>query len=157
MSKRCGNRGADAPSTTPHGTARVIRPPLVEFLEAGIGIGLEDTAAAAQVLSGMFALAVGRAVVDRARRGLDYPRPLIADIGQDPALLDPSAQSFVSSRAIKRADRDVVCMKQIAGHDLGFDLLAPWRQRLYRPAGPVDQGRVRTVCAHGDEDFVLSV
>jgi len=118
---------------------------------------LQNTAAAGEMLSGMFALSVGREVVDRPRWRLARPGPLIADIGPDPALLDPLAQPLVLAGAVEHADRGVISVEQIAGHDLGLDLLDQRGQRLHRLPAPVHQGRVRNVRTHAGEDLVLPV
>lgn len=67
----------------------------VEGVKTGIGIRLEDAAATMQVPLRMLPLPVlGEAVNDAGWCG-PGPRPLIRDIGPDPALLDAFAEAAI--------------------------------------------------------------
>lgn len=102
-------------------------------------------------------LSIRREVVDRARRGLSGPGPLIADIGPDPPLFHALAQPLVAARAIQHPDRRVVRVQQITGHDLGLDQLNQRGQRAHRAAAPIHQRCVGDIRTHAPEDLVLAI
>ena len=66
-----------------------VRAALVQLLEGGIGVSLEDCAASGQMLSGMSALPAGQEGIDRTRWRLPGPWPLIADIDRMRPCLTP--------------------------------------------------------------------
>ncbi len=129
----------------------------IEFVEPGIGVRLQDAAAALQMLPDMFALPVGGKVLDGPRRGGSGPWPLIADIGPNPALFHTFAQAFVPARAIQNPDWRVVTVKQVTGHDLGLDPLSQRLQNLHGTTAPAHQRAVGNVSPHTGEDFVQAI
>jgi hypothetical protein len=46
------------------------------------------------------------------------PRALIAHIGQDPALSDAATSPLVAQRPAQHTDRRVICVQQVAAHDV---------------------------------------
>ena len=68
------------------------RPCLIQILESAVGVSLQDPFALLEVLSRVLALVIGREVIGHARWRCPGPRPLITDIGPDPALLHALAK-----------------------------------------------------------------
>ena len=69
----------------------------VERVEAGIGIRLEDAAAAVQVALRMLPLPIRGEAVDDAGWCGAGPGSLVRDIGPDPALFDTLTETAVST------------------------------------------------------------
>src|SRR5690554_7975002 len=92
----------------------------VWIIELGIplvSISLKDAASVGQMAMDVFFLPIRREGIDRAGWRGACPRPLVADIGPDPAFLDALSQAPVAQRFVQNADRGVVGMEQITGHD----------------------------------------
>ena len=137
------------------GHSRGVR--LVELLEAGIPIRLQDAFEADEMALRMLALAVGRVPVRGAGRAAAGPRPIVPDIGPDPAFPDAALLAALALRRIEHPDRRIVAMQVVGVHDMAFDQSAQRPQRGDGLAAPVDQGRARNVGAVTGEDLALPV
>lgn len=62
----------------------------IQTREAGVAIRLQDAFESTQMLAGMLALAIGRIAIEHAGRRRSAERPVIADIGPEPAGLRPA-------------------------------------------------------------------
>ena len=116
-----------APEVCP--TRDLDDPFAVEFVEAGIGVGLQEATEPGQVLGRPFAPAVGRVEEHRRRRADIGAWPVGADIDPQPAFLGAAAAG------IEHRHRRVVGVHLDAGEDMRREPLA---QRLQQPGGPAD-------------------
>lgn len=109
----------------------------VEFVEPGIGIGLQDALVAGQVALRMLAGTVTRVAERRRRRCWSGKGPVVAHIGPDPA--DDGAA------AGQHRHRGVVAVQPRGGEDMGVDQRHHRRQASGAGADPVGNG--------GDAEF----
>src|SRR4051812_25038235 len=137
------------------GRARGIR--LVELLEAGIAIRLQDAGEGGKVALRMFALAVGREPVCGAGWTAAGPRSIVPDIGPDPAFLDAALLAALALRRIEHPDGRIITMQVVGVHNMMLDQSTQRPERGDGLAAPVDQGRARNVGAVTGEDLTLPV
>ena len=105
----------------------------------------------------VFFLPVRSEGIDRAGWRRACPRPMVADIGPDPALLHALAQPLVALRPVQHPDRGIIGMQQVAGHDIRLDPLDQRLKHLHGAAAPVDQGAVGDIGPHPRKYFVLAI
>ncbi|GAW37431.1 hypothetical protein RA2_04514 [Roseovarius sp. A-2] len=150
-----------APQVGPTGglaqTGCAIGVRLIKLGIALVAVRLQDATGLGQMAEDMLFLPVWREPVDGTRWRCPHPRALIAHIGPDPALPDTFAKSLVSHTAIQHPDRCVICVQQVAGHDVRLDPFDQRRQGLHGPAAPADKGAFGNVSPHAFEDFVLAI
>ncbi len=130
---------------------------MVEFGIALVAIGLQDAAGIGQMTMDVFFLPVRGEAVNRPGRRRSGPRPLIPDIGPDPAFLDPLAEASVPQGPVQHPDRGIIGVEEVTGHHIGLDPFDQRGQHLHCATAPVDQRTVRNVCAHAGEDLGLAI
>jgi hypothetical protein len=86
---------------------------LVEAVESGISVGLQDAAIAREVSVRVFGAAIPRVMEDRRRRILSPERPVVAHMDPDPSR---SGLALGENR-----DRRVVAVHALAGEDVRAD------------------------------------
>lgn len=129
-----------------HGTAGPSG--LVEAGEAGIRIGLEDSRIAGEVLPGVLAATVGR-IVEQHRRLALAERPVVADIGPEPA---GGGLAFRQHR-----HRRVVPVQTLGAEHVLADQLMQRCQDSRRGANEIGQGRQVEVDTLPGVTFALPV
>ena len=122
-----------------------------------IAIRLQDAACVGQMAMDVFFLPIRGEGVDSAGGHGTRPRPLIPDIGPDPALLHALTKAAIAQGFVQNPDRGVIGMQQITGHDIRLDPLNQRGQHLHRAPAPVDQCAVGNVSPHAREDFVQAI
>lgn len=105
----------------------------------------------------MFTLPVRSKVITGPRWGCARPWSLITDMGPYPALFHAFAQPLVAPRPVQNPYRRVICVQQIARHNMRFNPFHDRLQDLHRPPAPIYKRAIRNVSAHAGEDFILAV
>ena len=122
-----------------------------QFVEPGIAVGVNDAAEILQMRLRMLAFAVGRVEEQSRRRPRAGERPLVADIGPQPAGLGLAGA--------RRQDRHrcVVDVQGVAGEDVGGEGVDQRLQRRRR--APTQTGQGRGLQAHpvAGEDLGLAI
>ena len=88
LARSIGQHEELAPAMAQHAASVIgpgLRPGIVELVEPGIGVGLQDPGVAGQMPARMLAAAVARVEEDRRRRRRAAERPVVAHIGPEPA------------------------------------------------------------------------
>ena len=123
---------------------------LVELVEPGIGVGLQDSGVAGQVLRGMLAAAIRRVEEHRRRRTGAAERPVVAHIGPSrPVTVLPLASTgtVVSSPWMRSAAKTWRRISSTSGISVAA-------QR--RPNRPASRRRDRCLRAHSRSLWRLS-
>ncbi len=81
---------------------------LIELGITLVAVGLQDAAGLGQMTMDVFFLPIRREGIDRAGRRGTRPRPLIPDIGPDPALSHALSQPLIAQGFVQDADRGVI-------------------------------------------------
>ena len=112
---------------------------LVEPVEPGIGVRLQDAGEPGQVALGMLALAIGRVEERHRRRIGPAERPVVPDIAPQAADLRPLLG--------QHRHRGVVAVQPLGREDVGPDRQRPaasgWRPR-HRPSPPACETSIST-------------
>ena len=122
-----------------------------QLVEPGIAVGVDDAAEVLQMGLRMLALAIGRVEEQRRRRPRTGKRPLVADVGPQPAGL-----GLAGARRQDR-HRGVVDMQAVAGEDVGGERIDERLQRRRRRADPAGQGRGLQAHPVAGEDLGLAI
>jgi hypothetical protein len=129
--------------------AHAARP--IEFVEAGIAVGMDPALVAGQMPRRVLALAVDREPIVGGGRIRAVPGPLVADVRPDPRRLGlPVARGLQLDRRVVGEDRG-------AAQDVAPDRVGQGLQQRRRLADPARQGRSVEVDALTGEDPALPV
>jgi hypothetical protein len=112
---------------------------LVERAEAAIGVGLQDAGPAGEMALGMLAAAIAGVFEERRRRPA-AERPVVADVGPEPAGGGPGLG--------QHRHRGVVAVQALGGENVGLDEGVQWRQRHRAGADLIGEGREAELDAH---------
>jgi len=114
---------------------------LVERVETGVAVGMQEPPAGAKQCLRMHALAIGRVAVERRRRYVRTPGPLVAY--DDP---EPSGLGLAETRGEHRHG-GVVGVQRGASADVAADRLGQRREQEHRLPDPIGQRRAVEVHA----------
>ena len=107
---------------------------LVQRLEAGIAVGLQEAGERRHVRGRVLGATVWAVEISRGRRGFAAERPIVADIDPKPSGFGPPKSWF------QHRNRGVVTMDLLGGKDVFAD---PRDHRIKQPGGlahPIGQG-----------------
>jgi hypothetical protein len=124
---------------------------VVQPIEPGIAVGVDDPLEALQMRLWVLALAVGRIAEQGRRWARTGERALVANVGPQPAGL-----GFARARRQYR-HRGVVDVECVAGDDIGRQRVDQGLECCRRRADPAGQGRGFQADALAGEDFALPV